>query len=101
MAEVVPDKIRAAAGKMATAATEARTHKPDEVGNVSTALPGSDSASAASTLSTEWKTRFTGWADDVDTHATSMRDSADDWDGADLAALAREERLARTMDGQY
>ena len=99
MAEVVPDKIRTAAGTMSAAATESRKHKPDEVGGVADALPGSTSGPAATTLAATWATRFSAWSTDVEAQATSMQTSADHWADIDAATRARLERQARMLDG--
>ncbi|KRF15425.1 hypothetical protein ASG90_12055 [Nocardioides sp. Soil797] len=101
MAKAVPDEIRDAAGKMTSAATESRKHKPDEVGGVAEALPSSTAGPLATTLGETWKTRFSGWAKDVDTQATSMKSAADTWGDTDAATRARMERQARIMDGEY
>lgn len=99
MAEVVPDRIRTAAGTMSSAASEARRHKPDDVRGVAEALPGSSSAPLATTLATTWGKRFGDWATDVESHAGSMRTAADHWGDVDAATRARMERQARMMDG--
>ncbi|HEY9564883.1 MAG TPA: hypothetical protein VIR30_14050 [Nocardioides sp.] len=101
MPEVVPDQIRAAAKKMKTAADESRTHKPDEIGDVATAMPNSESAKHATTLSTTWTKRFTGWSKRVDDHVTGLNKSAEDWDETDAATRARNEKMARIGDGTY
>lgn len=99
MVEVVPDRIRAAATRMGTAATESRKHKPDEVGGVADALPGSTSGPLSTTLATTWGTRFGGWATAVESHVQAMRDAAEHWDETDAGVRARAEKQAREMDG--
>ena len=93
--KVVPEEIRAAAGKMEAAASGVRTHCPTEVSGVSDALPGSQSAGAATTLGTTWQGRFRGWATRTETHATGMREAARTWDSTDHTNSARLEKMAR------
>ena len=93
--KVVPEEIRSAAGKMEAAASGVRNHCPTEVSGVSDALPGSQSATAASTLGTTWQGRFRGWARRTDELATSMRAAAGTWDSTDHTNAARLEKMAR------
>ena len=90
-----PEEIRAAAAKMEAAAGGVRDHAPTEVSGVSDALPGSQSAAAATTLGTTWQGRFRGWARRTDEHATSMREAARTWDSTDHTNAARMEKMAR------
>lgn len=92
---VVPQEIRTAAGKMDACVSTVRSHVPTEVGGIADALPGSQSAGAASTLHTTWGSRFRGWANDAEAHASGLRTSADNWTDTDLSVRARQERLAR------
>ena len=95
MTEIVPQDIRAAATKMETAVTAVDANIPTGVSAVSTALPGSQSAGAASTLADTWRTAYTTWVGDATKHVASLRRHADDWVETDLAQAARMERLAR------
>jgi len=91
----VPGEIRSAAGKMEAAATGVRGNIPTDVSGVADALPDSQSGGAASSLSSTWQSRFSGWARRTDTHVTGMRDAADSWDTTDHTNAARLEKLAR------
>lgn len=89
MGEIKPSEVRTAAGTIEQVAVSVRNHVPDEVGQISTALAGSTSALAGSTLMTTWTDAYTAWATSADTHAQSMRDSADSWTKANAGAAAR------------
>jgi hypothetical protein len=95
MTEIVPQDIRAAADKMETAVTAVDANIPTGVSAVSTALPGSQSAGAATTLAETWRTAYRSWVSDGTSHVASLRRHADDWVETDLAQAARMERLAR------
>src|SRR3546814_8169431 len=62
-------------------------------------MPNRESAKHATTLSTTWTKRFTGWSKRVDDHVTGLNKSAEDWDETDAATRARNEKMARIGDG--
>jgi hypothetical protein len=93
--EVVPDQIRDAAAKMDAAASGVRSNAPTDIDGVAGALPGSQSAGAATTLASTWKSRFNGWARRTDAHVTGMREAADTWASTDHTNAARMEKMAR------
>jgi hypothetical protein len=95
MTDIVPQDIRAAATKMETAVTAVDANIPTGVSAVSTAMPGSQSAAAASTLADTWRTAYQSWVKDATGHVASLRQHADDWVETDLAQAARMERMAR------
>ncbi|MFC7493146.1 MULTISPECIES: hypothetical protein [unclassified Nocardioides] len=95
MTEIVPQEIRAAADKMEAAVTAVDANIPTGVNAVSTALPGSQSAGAATSLTETWRTAYQSWVSDGTTHVAALRRHADDWVETDLAQAARMERLAR------
>src|SRR3546814_15362530 len=99
MPEVVPDQIRAAAKKMKTAADESRTHKPDEIGDVATAMPNSESAKHANTLSTTWTKRFTGWSKHVADHVTGSNKFRSNRSENEAATANRHQKLATHPGG--
>lgn len=80
---------------MEAAASGVRSHCPTEVSGVAGALPGSESAAAASTLGSTWQTRFRGWATRTDAHVKGMREAAQTWDTTDHTNAARLEKMAR------
>lgn len=57
----------------------------EEVGQVATLLPGSDSAAQASALATTWTAEYAAWAEAVREHAQSMRDASALIEESDLA----------------
>lgn len=89
MGEVGPAEVRRAAGTIESVARTVRAQIPDEVGQVAGALAGSASAAAGSSLATAWTDAYTRWATAADTHAQSMRASADSWAGTDQAVVDR------------
>lgn len=95
MTEIVPQDIRAATGRLETAVTAVDANVPTGVGAVSTALPGSRSAGAASALAETWRTAYRAWVTSATDHVTGLRRHADDWVETDRAQAARMERLAR------
>ena len=97
---VVPGQIRTAAGKIDEAATGAGAHKPgDDISATPGALPGSQSAGAATSLESGWNTRFTSWKTDAEAHARTLRSAADNWSAKDEQASAAYRRLLRRTGG--
>jgi hypothetical protein len=95
MTSIVPHDIRTAATAMETAVTSVRANVPTGVGDVAAALPGSQSAGAASRLAETWRTTYGDWVHAATRHVAALRRHADDWVETDLAQAARMERLAR------
>ena len=97
---VVPGQIRTAAGKIDEAAQGATSHKPgDDIGAVSGALPGSQSAGAATSLVSGWNKRFKSWVTDSEANAKALRSAADNWSEKDELATAAYRRLMRRTGG--
>ena len=80
---------------MEAAVTAVDANVPTGVADVGSALPGSQSASAASTLADTWRTTYRAWVESGRTHVAALRQHADDWVATDQAQAARMERLAR------
>lgn len=95
MTSIVPGDIRAAATAMAAAVTAVDANAPTGVADVASALPGSQSAGAASRLAETWRTAYADWVRDANHHVEALRQHADDWVETDRAQAARMERLAR------
>ncbi|MRJ76601.1 hypothetical protein GEV29_08645 [Aeromicrobium sp. SMF47] len=94
--EVVTAELRTAAGKVGEAAESVGAVTPGTaVGRISTALPGSDSASAARTCSTSWTRRLEDWVTAAEAQKSRLASSAENYDGADAAAYNRMTRLLR------
>ncbi len=88
--ETVAADIRAAARAMTTTANEVGALHPERaVDKIATALPGSQSAGAATALAAAWARRFGGWHDDAGAQAEKMHHSAEDYDASDYQADAR------------
>ncbi|WP_127784404.1 hypothetical protein [Rhodococcus sp. X156] len=88
----VPDLIRAASAAAKDLAEQVGAVKlPVVADTVETALPASQSASAAATLGTAWKARVDSLASQVDTHATGLKTAAEAYSSQD-GALARDFR---------
>lgn len=88
--EVVQQDVRDAADQLKLAADGVRDCGPDTAAAaVATALPGSRSATAATTLESRWQRRFTTWADDADGQHTTLHRNADNYDAAEHEALQR------------
>jgi len=88
--EVVAGQIRSAARQMRAAAQGVRGADPSgEVGDVATALPGSQSSGPARRLANAWEERFRAWHDDGVSQADRMGDSADSYDASDYTADQR------------
>ncbi|MDQ1105804.1 type IV secretory pathway TrbL component [Nocardioides zeae] len=60
----------------------------EHAGQIASALPGSTSAPASTTLQTTWTQEYDGWARRVREHAQAMRDSAADLDETDITVAA-------------
>ncbi len=96
--EVVQADIRAAAEKMGALAEGVENGDPSgEVTPISTAMPGSLSAAAATTLSSTWKTRFSTWGTDASGQETKLNETAADYDASDHAADQSQVHLRRQM----
>lgn len=95
MTQIVPQDIRAAADSMEAAVTAVDANVPTGVGDVSSALPGSQSAGAASALADTWRAAYGSWVKAATHHVAALRQHADDWVETDLAQAARMEKLAR------
>lgn len=73
----VPQDLRRAAGQCNDVATVvAGLKSTNDLSGVATAMPGSQSAKAASRLETEWDEDFATWAKRMRSHAASLRASA-------------------------
>lgn len=84
--EVVTGRLRAAATQLGAAAQGVHGASPHGLLDaVATALPGSASAGAASTLSGSWQTRFAGWVADARAQRQRLTASAASYDGTDEA----------------
>ena len=93
MSEIDVAAVRGAADAMEQVAQTVRDPVPDEVGDVAAALAGSASAGAGSALATAWADSYAHWATSADTHAQSMRTSADSWTGTNEYVATRFDRL--------
>jgi hypothetical protein len=92
--EVVAADIRDAARQLKAAADGVRGADPsDDLGPVASALRGSRSAAAATTLESAWQQRFRDWSDDAEAESTAMVASADTYDASDHRAGLRARRL--------
>lgn len=96
MGEIKPGEVRTAATTVEGVASSVRNHVPDEVGQIATALPGSSSGAAGSTLATTWTDAYAAWATSAETHAQSMRDAADAWTAANTTTADRFNRYGQT-----
>ncbi|GAB3988272.1 hypothetical protein [Nocardioides marmoraquaticus] len=96
--EAVASDIRDAAGQIEAAGEGVKGADPSgRIGDVKTALPGSDSATAAGNLVDKWRTRFQGWADDAGDQAQRLRDSANEYDNSDYLADVRMRQRSHRM----
>lgn len=94
--KVVAGDIRAAAREMEAAATAVAAANPGhDVADVATALPGGQSASAASALVAKWTDRFKGWHDDAHSQGERLTRAAANYDASDYAADQRMRLLMR------
>lgn len=94
--EVVQADLRAAGQQIEAAGTGVKGADPSgRVGEVSAAMPGSQSAGAATSLSSTWRTRFDSWAEDAEGQATRLRDAATEYDNSDYLADQRLRILMR------
>lgn len=93
MSEIDVAAVRAAADTIEQVARTVRDHVPDEVGQIASALAGSASAGAGSALATAWTDSYTHWSTSADTHAQSMRTSADSWTSTNEYVATRFDRL--------
>ncbi|GAB3654511.1 hypothetical protein GCM10027596_06420 [Nocardioides korecus] len=85
--KVVAGDIRASAREMEAAATGVSGANPGhDVADVATALPGGQSAGAATALVTKWTARFRGWHDDAHSQAERLTTAAANYDASDFAA---------------
>lgn len=99
--EAVAADIRSAAEQINAAASEVLAADPSgRVGEVSGAMPGSQSAAAAGRLVDAWKRRFEGWSTDGDAQGTRMTESADAYDASDYRA-DQDLRLLMIRTGEY
>jgi hypothetical protein len=80
---------------MESVVTGVGANTPTGVDGVGSALPGSTSAGAATTLSETWRTAYDAWVTAAAAHVGALRRHADDWVETDLAQAARIERLVR------
>ncbi|HEY0239607.1 MAG TPA: hypothetical protein VGC37_13280 [Friedmanniella sp.] len=78
-----------AAGTIEQVARTVRGHVPDEVGQIGSALAGSASAAAGTSLATAWADAYLRWSTGADAHAQSMRAAADAWTTTDEAVTSR------------
>lgn len=79
--EVTTYDVTTAAGKFKSAASDVRAADPSgDLSPVSSALSGSESASAASTLATEWKQQWKDWARAADGQYDKLVRAADNYD---------------------
>ncbi len=92
------EAIRSAGTEMTSAAGEVTSADPSgSVGDIGAALPGSQSASAATKLATAWSKRFKGWHDDGVAQGERMSKAAEGYDESDhRAAAAMRLMLHRT-----
>jgi hypothetical protein len=96
--EVYASQIRTSGKQLKAAAEGVKGANPSgEVDAVATALPGSQSAGAASKLSSTWKSRFQNWHDDADGQGDKVIASADTYDQSDYAADVRLRNAARHL----
>ncbi|ROR89357.1 excreted virulence factor EspC (type VII ESX diderm) [Nocardioides aurantiacus] len=100
--EAVAADIRSAGSEMSSAAAGAKSADPSgSVGDVATALPGSQSAAAAGKLVGAWRERFQGWHDDAEAQAERMRESAAAYDASDYRADVEQRILMHRTGGGY
>lgn len=82
--QVVRSDIRAAAKKFKEAADGVQKADPSgDVDDIATCMQGSASASAATTLSGTWKTRFSDWTKDGNNQHDKLNTAASNYDQAD------------------
>lgn len=85
--QVVRSDIRAAAKKFKEAADGVQKADPStDVDDIATSMRGSASASAATTLSSTWKTRFSDWSKDGNNQHDKLNTAASNYDEADHRA---------------
>lgn len=97
---VVQADIRETARRMQDASEGVNDADPSaDVDDLSTIMPGSQSASVASTLSTTWKERFSGWSKDASNQHDKLNAAANNYDASDHEAAQRYRYLA-TRSGQ-
>ncbi|MBN8880940.1 MAG: hypothetical protein J0H73_01310 [Salana multivorans] len=82
MGTVNTAELRAAATMLDSASETIGANVP-ALSGVGTALPGSTSAGAATSLDSAWSTAFEGLGERVSASATSYRACADAWDATD------------------
>lgn len=88
--EVVQADIRASADQLQVVADGVGRADPSgDLGGVATALPGSASAAAATSLVAAWEERFSTWDRDATAQSTALHASADAYDAADHEAALR------------
>lgn len=96
--EVYASQIRSSGRKLKAAAEGVKGADPSgEVDAIGTALPGSQSAGAATTLGDTWKRRFQDWHDEAVGQGDKVIASADTYDQSDLAADVRLRNAARHL----
>lgn len=99
MGHIRTDEVRRAAGLVAGVAQTVRSHVPDEIGGIGSALSGSASAGAGTSLAAAWAQSYAAWAAQAEAHAQSMRDAADAFDAADAHAAGTYDRFPLTPTG--
>jgi hypothetical protein len=96
--EVVADQIRSAARQLKAAADGVKGADPSgDVADVAAALPGSESAAAATTLTDAWKKRFQGWYDDGVAQGEKLTASAESYDVSDFNTDIRLRDMMRHL----
>lgn len=90
---MVTEDIRRASTKMQAAADGVGRADPSgDVEGVNAALPSSQSASAAQTLSGTWRRRFQGWKEDASSLSRRLERGAENYDRSDHNAAVRSMR---------
>lgn len=75
--EAVREDIDESAAAISETARGVKTADPsDHLSIIASALPGSESAAAATSLAGTWTDRFKAWSDDTEAHAETRRGSA-------------------------
>ncbi|MBA0123949.1 hypothetical protein H0B56_00140 [Haloechinothrix sp. YIM 98757] len=85
--EAETESIRASAEAAHAAADRvADEDAADTVAELGSAMPGSASAEAASSLAEQWRTEFSAWVGHMRTYGDNLRDSAETYESSEEAA---------------
>lgn len=85
--EAETESIRASGGAAHTAADAVAEEKAgDTATDLVSAMPGSESAEAASSLAEAWSSEFAQWVTSMRTYAGNLHESADTYESNEAAA---------------